>query len=339
MQEVSRILIIEDNTDIRENIAELLVLSGYQTIEAKNGREGAKKALEHTPNLILCDIMMPELDGYGVLHILSKHKETFNIPFVFLTAKAEKSDLRKGMNLGADDYITKPFEETDLLTAIENRLKKANSAPTTAIHTGTFDDLFLHKLVKSYATKQLVYKEGDTPQYIYFIKSGKVKIVKMNRDSKEVVLELCTTGDYFGYWGPLEEQNHQETAEVLEDSEIWQIPMNDFKHLLTTNVEISGKFLKLLSKNLLIKESKILELAYETVRKRVANSLVAMCDVYGENNALRMKIPRELIASMAGTSVETAIRMLTEFKNAGYIKVNASEISVLEYDTLKNAPF
>jgi len=193
--------------------------------------------------------------------------------------------------------------------------------------------------VKSYATKQLVYKEGDTPQYIYFIKSGKVKIVKINRDSKEVVLELCTTGDYFGYWGPLEEQNHQETAEVLEDSEMWQIPMNDFKHLLTVNLEISGKFLKLLSKNLLIKESKILELAYETVRKRVANALVAMCDIYGENNAVRMKIPRELIASMAGTSVETAIRMLTEFKSAGYIKVNASEISVLEYDTLKNAPF
>lgn len=339
MEEISRILIIEDNTDIRENIAELLMLSGYQTIEAENGREGAKKALEHTPDLILCDIMMPELDGYGVLHVLSKHKETINIPFIFLTAKAEKSDMRKGMTLGADDYITKPFEETDLLTAIENRLKKSYTTQAIPVHAGTFDDLFTHKLVKSYAAKQLVYKEGDTPQYIYFLKTGKVKIVKMNRDSKEVVLELCNTGDYFGYWGALEDQDHEETAEVLEDSEIWQIPMNDFKHLLTTNVEISGKFLKLLSKNLLIKESKILELAYESVRKRVANSLVAMCDVYGENGTICMKIPRELIASMAGTSVETAIRMLTEFKNAGYIKVNASEISVLEYDKLKNAPF
>jgi CRP-like cAMP-binding protein len=339
MEEISRILIIEDNTDIRENIAELLTLSGYQTIEAQNGRVGAKKALEHTPNLILCDIMMPELDGYGVLHVLSKHKETINIPFIFLTAKAEKSDMRKGMTLGADDYITKPFDETDLLNAIENRLKKSNSNQQAQTNSSSFDDLFTHKLIKSYSAKQLVYKEGDTPQYIYFLKSGKVKIVKMNRDSKEVVLELCNTGDYFGYWGALEDQNQEETAEVLEDSEVWQIPMNDFRHLLTTNLEISGKFLKLLSKNLLIKESKILELAYESVRKRVANSLVAMCDVYGRDNSISMKIPRELIASMAGTSVETAIRMLTEFKNSGYIKINASEITVLEYEKLKTAPF
>jgi len=119
-----KILVIEDNIDIRENIVELLSLSGYEIIEAEDGREGAKLALQELPDLILCDIMMPAIDGYGVLHILSKHRETYNIPFVFLTAKAEKDDMRKGMTLGADDYITKPFDETDLLTAIENRLKK-----------------------------------------------------------------------------------------------------------------------------------------------------------------------------------------------------------------------
>ena len=113
-----KILIIEDNSDIRENAVELLTLSGYEVIEAGDGREGAKLALQELPDLILCDIMMPVIDGYGVLHILSKHRETYNIPFIFLTAKAEKSDMRKGMTLGADDYITKPFDETDLLTAI-----------------------------------------------------------------------------------------------------------------------------------------------------------------------------------------------------------------------------
>ena len=336
---ISRILIIEDNTDIRENIAELLQLSGYQTLEADNGKTGAKMALDQLPNLILCDIMMPDLDGYGVLHILSKHKETINIPFIFLTAKAEKSDIRKGMTLGADDYITKPFEETDLLNAIENRLKKSNNVLSNPSNTGSFDDLFAHKVIQSYSTKQLIYNEGDTPRYIYFLQSGKVKIVKMNKDGKEVVLELCNSGDFFGYWGALEDHDHGESAEVIEDCEIWQVPMLDFKHLLTTNTEVSSKFLKLLSKNLLIKESKILELAYESVRKRVANSLVAMCDVYGEGEKLTMKVPRELIASMAGTSVETAIRMLTEFKNDGYILVQSSEITIVNYDKLKNSPF
>lgn len=338
MTEISRILVIEDNEGLRENIAELLTLSGYQTHEAVNGKEGAKMALKLLPDLILCDIMMPELDGYGVLHILSKHKETLGIPFIFLTAKAEKVDVRKGMTLGADDYITKPFEETDLLTAVENRLKKSSyNVPIGKVQQ--FEDIFIHKQVRSYSLKQLIYREGDTPRYVYFLNKGKVKISKINKDAKEVVLELCNEGHFFGYWAALEEQNHAETAEVLEESEVWQIPVGEFNHLLSSNLEVSSKFLKLLSKNLLIKENKILELAYESVRKRVANALVAMCDVYGENGNFTMKIPRDLIASMAGTSVETAIRMLTEFKNDHYIQVSGSEITLLDYDKLKNSPF
>jgi CheY-like chemotaxis protein len=172
--EISRILVIEDNLDIRENIAELLELSGYQTYQAENGKIGARMAIELLPDLILCDIMMPELDGYGVLHILSKHKETLHIPFIFLTAKAEKVDFRKGMTLGADDYITKPFEETDLLQAIENRLRKSNVGHTTA-PASHFEDLFIHKIVKSFAAKQLIFTDGDTPRYIYYLQTGKVK--------------------------------------------------------------------------------------------------------------------------------------------------------------------
>jgi CRP-like cAMP-binding protein len=337
--ERSKILIIEDNIDIRENIAELLMLSGYEVYEASNGKMGAKEALELLPDLILCDIMMPELDGYGVLHILSKHKETLNIPFIFLSAKAEKSDIRKGMTLGADDYITKPFDETDLILAIENRLKKSNHKEILSTHVSQLEDLFAHKVIKSYNSKQLIYKEGDTPRFIYYLNRGKVKIVKMNKEGKEVVLELCNTDDFFGYWGVLEDNHHQETAEVLEDSVIWQIPIDDFKYMLANNIEVSSKFLKLLSKNLLIKERKILELAYESVRKRVANSLVALSDIYAVDGHFSMRVPRELIASMAGTSVETAIRMLSEFKGDGYIEIKSSEITIVAYDKLKNAPF
>ncbi len=109
---------------MRENTAEILSLASYEVITAVNGKEGAEAAQKVLPDLIVCDIMMPELDGYGVLHILSKRPETASIPFIFLTAKAEKQDMRKGMNLGADDYLTKPFDDTELLNAIEVRLKK-----------------------------------------------------------------------------------------------------------------------------------------------------------------------------------------------------------------------
>lgn len=123
-----KIVLIEDNADVRETTADILELANYEVITAESGKLGIEKATEHQPDLIICDIMMPGLDGYGVLHILSKKPETASIPFIFLTAKAEKDDVRKGMNLGADDYLTKPFEEMELLNAVESRLRKKRSA-------------------------------------------------------------------------------------------------------------------------------------------------------------------------------------------------------------------
>lgn len=118
------ILVIDDNTDIRENTAEILTLAGYQTFTAENGKRGVEVAAREKPDLIVCDIMMPELDGYGVLHLLKNRPETEQIPFIFLTAKTERGDFRKGMEMGADDYITKPFDDIELLKAIEIRLKR-----------------------------------------------------------------------------------------------------------------------------------------------------------------------------------------------------------------------
>src|SRR5215203_5057252 len=119
------ILVIDDNQDIRDNTAEILELAHYKVFTAENGKKGVEQALKEKPDLIVCDIMMPELDGYGVLHLVRKNAETQNIPFIFLTAKTERSDFRKGMEMGADDYITKPFDDIELLNAVEIRLKKS----------------------------------------------------------------------------------------------------------------------------------------------------------------------------------------------------------------------
>lgn len=119
-----KILVIEDNSEMRENISEILELSNYSVVSAKDGMEGVKSAREHKPDLILCDIMMPNLDGFGVLKIIRQEEALKTIPFIFLTAKAEKEDFRKGMNLGAEDYLIKPFEATDLLDVIAGKLDK-----------------------------------------------------------------------------------------------------------------------------------------------------------------------------------------------------------------------
>src|SRR5690606_38830885 len=123
---MKKILFIEDDTVVRENTAELLELSDYEVVTAANGRSGVQLAKKELPDLIICDIMMPELDGYGVLQALAEDPKTQQIPFIFLFAKTEHKDISKGMDLGADDYLTKPFEEDELISAIESRLAKVS---------------------------------------------------------------------------------------------------------------------------------------------------------------------------------------------------------------------
>jgi DNA-binding NarL/FixJ family response regulator len=124
---MKRILIIEDEPQVRANIATILEMEGYTPVTAVNGTEGIARAREQTPDLVLCDITMPEADGYAVLATLRTDDALANVPFIFLTAKTARSDMRLGMNLGADDYITKPFLAPELLSAIDARLKRATS--------------------------------------------------------------------------------------------------------------------------------------------------------------------------------------------------------------------
>ncbi len=122
---MTRILVIEDEPEMRRNITALLRYHDFEPIEAENGRQGVELARQEKPDLILCDVMMPELDGYGVLHALQQDEGLALIPFVFLTAKGDKDELRCGMNLGADDYLTKPVANADLVQTIEARLRRS----------------------------------------------------------------------------------------------------------------------------------------------------------------------------------------------------------------------
>lgn len=122
---MKRILVIEDEPEMRRNLATVLRLEKYEPLTAENGRTGLELARREAPDLILCDVMMPELDGYGVLQALRADPRLALIPFIFLTARGEREDLRNGMNLGADDYLTKPVPKGELLRAIEARLQRS----------------------------------------------------------------------------------------------------------------------------------------------------------------------------------------------------------------------
>lgn len=121
---MKKILVIEDEPEMRRNITAVLRYHDYEPVAAENGRAGVETARREKPDLILCDVMMPELDGFGVLQALQAETSLARIPFIFLTAKGEKDDLRSGMDLGADDYLTKPVANADLVRAIEVRLRR-----------------------------------------------------------------------------------------------------------------------------------------------------------------------------------------------------------------------
>lgn len=127
---MKKILVIEDEPEMRRNLTTILRLEKFHALAAENGRAGTELARKEKPDLILCDVMMPELDGYGVIAALRADTETAAVPFIFLTAKGEKPDIRAGMNLGADDYLTKPVAKADLLAAVRSRLARAAQQST-----------------------------------------------------------------------------------------------------------------------------------------------------------------------------------------------------------------
>ncbi len=349
---MKKILIIEDDKVMRENTAEILGLARYEVITADNGKKGAQTAIDTHPDLIVCDIMMPELDGYGVLHILSKNPETASIPFIFLTAKAEKSEFRKGMDLGADDYLTKPFEETELLNAIEIRLKKneilkkefsqnaegLNQFLNEAKGVAELNLLSQKSQVIHYKKKEVIFHEADQPSYLYFLNSGKVKTYKIHDDGKEYVTSLYKNGDFFGYTTLLENTSYADSAMTLEECEVCKIPKNDFLSLLYKNRDIAGKFIKMLSNHVTEREKQLLSLAYDTVRKRLAEALLLLVERYAEKGKkdLRISVTRDDLASLAGTTTETAIRCLSEFKSDQLINIEGREIIILDSEGLKD---
>ncbi|HKS38527.1 MAG TPA: response regulator transcription factor [Verrucomicrobiae bacterium] len=139
---MKKILVIEDEPQMRRNICTILKMEGFAFLSADNGRKGVELAKAESPDLILCDVMMPGLNGYGVLEALRKDNAAFGVPFIFLTAKGEPADFRAGMNLGADDYLTKPVSAGELLAAINARLQRHKEQERSALENAEFKPNF-----------------------------------------------------------------------------------------------------------------------------------------------------------------------------------------------------
>jgi CheY-like chemotaxis protein len=345
-----RILLIEDNPEMAENIVSILELAQYDVLCANNGKHGVSLAQQNQPDLILCDIMMPELDGYGVLHILHQDPGTANIPFVFLTARADKSEIREGMNLGADDYLTKPFDTTDLLKVIETRLKKSdslknqystndfsyNSLFSDSKEQKALDRLLTSKSRRIFRKKEFVYVESQTPTEVFFLQKGEIKTYKVNYDGKELITGIHHDKDFFGFISVLEEHAYHENAEVTEESEVIMIPRSEFLQVIYSSKDLARKFIRIIARKLADAEDRLLDLAYQSVRQRVAGALLKLQTVtMAIHKTPRITICRRDLSSIVGTATESLNRTLADFKEEGLVEISDDGIKILNPQKLE----
>src|SRR5690554_4128700 len=244
---MKRILLIEDDVALRENTAELLELSDYAVEMAPNGRIGITMAKSNPPDIIICDIMMPEVDGYGVLEAMMTEENTRHIPFIFLSAKTEHKEIRKGMDMGADDYLTKPFEEQELLSAVESRLAKAQilaqrdqlKAEDKSVEDDNPQNLNQLKNffcdegeVLKFKKGETVYQHGDHSNSLFLLLKGVVKTHTMDDNAKELITGLYKADDFLGFTSFEHNQPYTETATTVEETELVGISKTHVKDIL-----------------------------------------------------------------------------------------------------------
>lgn len=344
-----KVLLIEDDSVLRENTAELLVLSGYEVITASDGKKGVKKAKECLPNVIVCDIMMPELDGYGVLRALTQDTSTRHIPFLFLSAKTEREDIRKGMNLGADDYLTKPFEELELIKAIESRLARASilrEFGSTDIDGDEYElgDIKTINALKNYiddhgqemefAQGDMIYREGGNVHMIYLVLRGIVKTHKLEENGKELITGIYNSDDFFGFSSLAANEIYEEFATAIENTKLVGVSKEKLRRIIEENHGLAMELMHVLAENLTQAKQQLLEMAYGSVRKKTASTILKFSDKLKQDAQGNFHILRSDLASVAGMATETLIRTLSSFKREGLIEIQDHSIKILDMDKL-----
>jgi len=348
---MKKILFIEDDPVVRENTAELLELANYKVITAANGKTGVADAKKHLPDIILCDIMMPELNGYGVLQILSKDEMTKHIPFIFLSAKTDHKDIRKGMDLGADDYLTKPFDESDLYSAIESRLakveilneniekKEVSEIEITENELKTLEHLklFFKENAEEYTFNpgEIIYHKGDNSNFVYLIKTGVVKTFKSDEYGKELITALHKENDFFGFTSFIQNVPYQEFATAIESTIVLRLLKSELKDILQKNHEVTLELIDHLTDNVSEIKEHLLQMAYSSVRKKTATTILQFTEKIKNRPEECVKISRSDLASIAGIATETFIRTLSDFKKEGIIDVDGRNIKIINIHKLK----
>jgi DNA-binding response OmpR family regulator len=336
------VLLIEDDLVLAENTRELLELSGYRTFLAHEGKTGLKKAYKELPDVIISDIMMPELDGYEVYTALQQNRHTRNIPFIFLSAKSNPADVRRGMNLGADDYITKPFSEEDLILTIEKRLTKRAQLEGEK-SPGRKNQLHLEEFkeyVRTYGEQieaeknEEIFMENRMACSVYLLEHGMVKTYRLDEYGKELITAIPQKGDFLGFYSYKKSNHYPESAQALERSILYRLSHDEFLQMLEQNRDLMLEFAEEITHSLDVLRTHLLEMAYGSVLKKTASTLLEFAEMVKDDSTPVLKVSRSDMASVAGISTESFIRSLSCLKKDGIIDIIGRDIKILQLEKL-----
>jgi CRP-like cAMP-binding protein len=291
--------------------------------------------------------MMPELDGYGVLNLLAENERTAGIPFIFITAKTETEDIRRGMNLGADDYITKPFYKDELLQVIRTRLKKAAlrsnvDAPAAEKQVHLSDpDRGAAELTKAFASSgressfaqgQSIVREGEFPHFIYQVISGNVHLSRSHEYGRDYIIAELGPGEIFGIPTILERAPFHYTAKAITEVSCQMLPTKSLLDLINTDRSVTEALMRLLAGRLVEHSERLVNQAYDSVRRRTA---LVVCDLYEKYDGSPIELSRDELAQMVGSTKESVIRALSDFKREGLLTTEGKTIRVQKVVALR----
>lgn len=344
------ILLIDDIEQYREATARVLNMAGYKVLLAEDGQQGIDIAETKASDLILCCINKTEFDAYSILYLIGKKNELATIPFIFIDRQGKSLDIRKAFSLGVDDCLQAPFSNIDLLNSIECQLKKRElrKAYFTQSYKNSYSFSYgdgkheIKKTIESRKTKRVkakfpIYSEGDPVSGIYLLVEGRVKSVKLNEDGRELVTAIYGPDEYFAVHDLLMNECYTETVEAIDDSTVCLLPRDTIIDLINRYPDLAKDFMKILSAEIIQKKEQLLQLAYHSVRKRMAETLLSLGRKSKNSNLSKMlvDIPREDLAGIAGIAIETACRTITDFQNEGILKKEGLKIHLVNVPKLE----
>ncbi|MBK8658279.1 MAG: cyclic nucleotide-binding domain-containing protein [Bacteroidetes bacterium] len=347
-----KILLIESSKDYRNSITEILTMAGYDVITAADGKTGFSTAVREVPDLIICDVLIPLLDGYGVLKLVSHEPVLSAIPFISLTHKTEWAEMRKLITLGADDYLSRDADSSDLLLAVEAQIAKSRRMKADRIANGSEQarEVLQSKHVsllhfvgngrdkRRFKKKQIIYSEGERNGYLYFVLSGSVKCFVTSDQGKELITDFFTEGDFFGFYSLISGLPHSDSAEAMSETELILIPKKEFTEVMEKDSTLSKEFTRILNKQVADRDDVLVSIAYDSARKRVANGLLKVFEKFKKkaNGTNEVNIGRTDLGNMCGVTKESTIRILSDLKEEKLIDIVDSKIIVLQQDKLRN---